>query len=111
MKISVPSFYSHIATNSTAIFTNISTVLKGSYYNTLFYSYYNSTLLICTKVLCHPLFFNLHKTVNVTQQSRQIQENKIKIIVANSGMKHKSETMLKVVRVLALDFILYFVTV
>ena len=32
-------------------------------------------------------------------------------MVANPGMKHKSETMLEVIRGLVLDFNLYFVTV
>ena len=46
-----------------------------------------------------------------TQQSRQIQEKRIKIMVANSGMKHETKTMLEVIRGLVLDFVLYFVTV
>ena len=48
--------------------------------------------------------------VNATQQSRQIQEKRIKIMVTNLGMKHKYETMLEVIRDLVLDFVLYFVT-
>ena len=32
-------------------------------------------------------------------------------MVANSGMKHKSETMVEVIRGLVFDFVLYFVTV
>ena len=32
-------------------------------------------------------------------------------MVANSEMKHESETMLEVIRGLVLDFVLYFVTV
>ena len=32
-------------------------------------------------------------------------------MVVNSGMKNKSETMLEGIRVLVLDFVLYFVTV
>ena len=32
-------------------------------------------------------------------------------MVANSGMKHESETMLGAIRDLVLDFVLYFVTV
>ena len=32
-------------------------------------------------------------------------------MVANSGMKHKSETMLEVIRVLVLDFVLYYANV
>ena len=49
--------------------------------------------------------------VNATQQSRQIQEIRMKIMVPNSGMKHESKTMLEVIRGLVLDFVLYFVTV
>ena len=45
-----------------------------------------------------------------TQQSRQIQENRINTMVANAGMKHESETLLEVIRSLALDFVLYCMT-
>ena len=31
-------------------------------------------------------------------------------MVANSGMKHESETMLEVIRGLVLDFVLYYMT-
>ena len=41
--------------------------------------------------------------------SKSMQHSKV--MVANSGMKHKSETMLDVIRGLVLDFVLYFVTV
>ena len=43
--------------------------------------------------------------VNATQQSRQIQEIRMKIMVPNSGMKHESKTMLEVIRGLVLDFV------
>ena len=50
--------------------------------------------------------------VNVIQQSRQIQEKKkIKAMFANSGIKHKSATMLEVIRFLVPHFVLYIVTV
>ena len=35
----------------------------------------------------------------------------MKIMVTNSGMKHKSETIAEVIRGLLLDFVLYFVNV
>ena len=49
--------------------------------------------------------------MNATQQSKQIQENGIKVKVANWGMKHKSETMLEVIRGLAIVFLFYFAAV
>ena len=85
--------------------------------------------LFVWKPYAHPLpfplspqntFFGTNHTsranfdANATQQSRQIEELKLQlleIIVANSGMKHKSETMLEVIRVLVLAFVLFFVTV
>ena len=45
------------------------------------------------------------------QKIRQIQEKWTKIMVANSEMKNKSETMLEMIRGLVLNFVLYFVTV
>ena len=45
-----------------------------------------------------------------TQQSRQIQEKRINTMVANAGMKPESETLLEVIRSLALDFVLYCMT-
>ena len=51
-----------------------------------------------------------HFYANSTQQIRQIQENRIKIMIANSKIKDKFKTMLKVIRALVLDFALYLVT-
>ena len=45
------------------------------------------------------------------QQSRRIEEKRIKIMVASLGMKDESETILEVIRGLVLDFVLYLVTV
>lgn len=60
-------------------------------------------LSICIKALYNPPFLNLHLNflnfLNATQQSRQIQENKIKIKVANFGMKYISETMVELISV------------
>ena len=50
-------------------------------------------------------------SVHASQQNKQTQEKVIKIMVANSGMKHKYETMLEVIRGLVLDSVLYFVTI
>ena len=40
-----------------------------------------------------------------------IQKNRMKIMIVNSKIKQKSETILGMIRNLVLDFILYFVTV
>ena len=45
--------------------------------------------------------------VNITQESRKIQEKRIKIMAAKSRMKDESKTMLEVIRSLVLDFVLY----
>ena len=44
------------------------------------------------------------------QQSRQIQEKRIKIMAATFGMKYQSEAILEMIRGLVLDFGLYFIT-
>ena len=41
----------------------------------------------------------------------KFRKREYKIMVANSEMKHESETMLEVIRGPVLDFVLYFVTV
>ena len=70
-------------------------------------------LPICIKVLYHALFINLHQGLiskSMGQQSRQIQEKRIKIMAATFGMKYQSETILEMIRGLVLDFGLYFIT-
>ena len=64
-------------------------------------------LPFCIKALYHSPNF----LFSATQQSRQIQEKRAKTMVANLGMKHKSETKLEAIGGLVLDFDLYFVTV
>ena len=46
--------------------------------------------------------------VNSTQQIRQIQEKRIKTMVANSEIKHKIKTMLEVIRAVVFDFVFAF---
>ena len=81
-------------------------------------------LPICIKALYHLPFLNIHRirglglTIHQGLISKSMQYSKvgkfrkkrIKIVLANSGMKHKSETILEVIRVLVLAFVLYFVT-
>ena len=40
----------------------------------------------------------------------KVDKFKKREMVVNSGMKHKSETILEVIRSLVVDFVLYFVT-
>ena len=78
----------------------------GYHRKSLFYSHYNTMLPIFIKALYHPPFLNLHQGL-ISKQSKQIQEkSEIKeIMVANSEMKHKFETMLEVIRGLVLLYL------
>ena len=47
--------------------------------------------------------------MNATQKPRLIQKNRIKIMILNSKIKYKSNTMLGAIRSQVHDFIIYFV--
>ena len=96
--------------------------LRGVSPYRLFYSHFNTIPPICRKSIYHlfhwcrqnnfevnhayqGLFLNQCNTKTLTNS-----KNRIKIMIANSKTKYKSNTMLGVISNLVLDFILYFVT-
>ena len=97
--------------------------LRGVSPCSLFYSHFNIILPICRKALHHPFHWCPQNNFGVyhayqglflnrcnTKKPSLIQKNRIKLMIGNSKIKYKSNTMLGVIRNLVLDFILYFVT-
>ena len=67
-------------------------------------------LPFCIKALYHFPFLNLRRIRALGLTIQQALISDLMVMVANSGMKHKSETMLEVICGLLLEFILYIVT-
>ena len=73
-------------------------------------------LPVCIKALYHLPFLNLNiihalgLTINHGLIFRQIQEKRTKVMVPNSGMKHKFKNSAGISIVLVFDFVLYFIT-
>ena len=96
--------------------------LRGVSPYSLFYSHVNTIPPICRKAVYHPFHWCPQNNfgVNHTYQGLFLNQcntktlnnskNRIKIMIVNCKIKHKSNTMLGVIKNLVLDFILYFVT-
>ena len=73
-------------------------------------------LPVCIKALYHLPFLNLNiihalgLTINHGLIFRQIQEKRTKVMVPNSGMKHKFKNSAGISIGLVFDFVLYFIT-